>query len=84
MATVELTTEQVLALVRQLPVDRKRDVLKALSLEEPGERDSTMALAELQLRTICKERGLDWDAMNDNQRQEFVDDLVHEDRPCRT
>jgi hypothetical protein len=58
--------------------------LKALSLEDSGDREATMALAESQLRMICEKRGLEWDAMSDDQRQEFVDDLVHEDRPCRT
>lgn len=40
--------------------------------------------SEAQLRRFSAERGLDWDKMSEDQREAFVDDLVHEDRPCRT
>ena len=41
-----------------------------------------MKSAEVQLRCICARRGLDWDKMSENQRETFIDDLMHEDRPC--
>jgi hypothetical protein len=41
-----------------------------------------MEYAEGQLRRLCAERGLDWDAMNEEERETFIDDLIHEDRKC--
>jgi hypothetical protein len=40
-----------------------------------------MALAAAQLRQLAADRGQNWDAMSDDQRQALVDDLIHEDRP---
>jgi len=82
MASVELTTEQVLSLVRQLPPERKREVLVALASETQTSHESRMAYAEEQLRQRCRERGLEWDRMTDDERETFADDLIHEDRSC--
>ena len=38
--------------------------------------------AEQKLREISKDRDLDWDQMTDEDRIEFVNTLVHEDREC--
>ncbi|WP_448573548.1 hypothetical protein [Trichothermofontia sp.] len=32
-----------------------------------------------QARLVARERGLDWDAMTEEEREAFVDDVVHED-----
>ena len=80
MPTVELTIEQVLALVHQLPPEQKRSVLMTLAEEARTRREERLDYAEAQLRRLCVERGLDWDAMNEDDREAFIDDLVHEDR----
>jgi len=79
MATVELTTEQVINLVRQLPPERKRDVLLALAKDSRGRREQIMKYAEAQFRFLCQERGLNWESLTEDQREAFVDDLMHED-----
>jgi hypothetical protein len=83
MASVELTTNQVIELVRQLPSQSKREVLLALAAEAESTREERMTFAERQFRRIAAERGLDWDSLPDDQRQMLADDLIHEDRPCR-
>jgi hypothetical protein len=80
MPTVELTLEQVLALVRQLPPEQKRSVLLTLAEEGHTRREERLDYAETQLRRLCVEHGLDWDAMNEDEREAFIDDLVHENR----
>lgn len=45
-------------------------------------RAARMTYAEAQLRQLCASRGLDWDAMSEVEREDFVDDLIHEDREC--
>jgi hypothetical protein len=83
MPTVTLTDEQVIALVKQLPPERKRAALLALAEEARAQREARLDYAEAQLRRLCTERGLDWDTMNEDEREAFIDDLVHEDRQCR-
>jgi hypothetical protein len=80
MATLRLTDEQVIELFKQLPSDRKREVLFALAEESQLRRNNNMIYAESQLRRLCTERGLNWDSMNEDQRELFIDDLIHEDR----
>lgn len=52
-----------------------------LRVEDP-ERAARMDYAESQFRKLCTSRGLDWDAMTEIDREQFVDDLIHEDREC--
>jgi hypothetical protein len=82
MPMLELSDEQVLNLVRQLPPPRQRAALLALAAGAAERRAERMEHAESQLRRLCSERGLDWDKMTEDQREAFIDDLLHEDRAC--
>ncbi|MBI2877396.1 MAG: hypothetical protein HYY20_10985 [Candidatus Tectomicrobia bacterium] len=82
MPTLTLTDEQVVELVRQLSPERKRAVLLALAEDARARREARLEYAETQLRCLAAERGLNWDAMSEEEREAFVDDLVHEDRRC--
>jgi hypothetical protein len=83
MPILELTEEQVVDLVKQLPPERQRAALLALAAGAGQGRQERIKYAEEQLRRVSAERGLNWDAMTENERDAFIDDLVHEDRPCR-
>ena len=52
-----------------------------LRIEDP-ERATRMDYAEARFRELCASRGLDWDAMTEIDHEQFVDDLIHEDREC--
>ncbi|RKU35132.1 hypothetical protein C6496_17735 [Candidatus Poribacteria bacterium] len=80
--TLELTTEQVIDLVQQMSPEEKFLVVRALAKETQAERKERMEYAESKVRQLCAERGLDWDAMTDEERLYFIDDIVHEDREC--
>jgi hypothetical protein len=82
MPILELTDEQVIDLVRQLPPERQRAALLALAAGAGERRAERLKYAEAQLRRVCAERGLDWDKMAEEEREAFTDDLIHEDRPC--
>jgi hypothetical protein len=84
MPTLELTDQQVVELVKQLPPDRKREALMALAASAAARREERLQYAEAQLRRLSAERGQDWDKMSEDERESFLDDLIHEDRPCRT
>jgi hypothetical protein len=82
MATVELTNDQLIEIIRQLPSERKREALLALAGDANVNRAKRMEFAEQQFRRVAYERGLDWDAMSEEDRQALADDLIHEDRTC--
>ena len=41
-----------------------------------------MQYAQEQLRRVSAERGQEWDKLSEDEREAFVDDLLHEDRTC--
>jgi hypothetical protein len=73
----------VIELVRQLPPERKREILLALAARSQSSREERYAYAEQQLRRLAAKRGLQWDAMCEEDRETLVDDLIHEDRSCQ-
>jgi len=78
MVTLTLSDKQVIELVRQLAPDSKQAVLDALIGERELWWDMTVAQGEDKLRKLASERGLDWDKMSENEREDFVDNLLHE------
>ncbi|MFN8496915.1 MAG: hypothetical protein U0641_03600 [Anaerolineae bacterium] len=79
MVMLTLTDDQVLDLVNQLPPDQKRAALLALAEAAHQRREERLAFAESQLRRLSGLRGLNWDAMSEDERDAFVDELMHED-----
>ena len=79
MSVLELTYEQVVSLVRQLPAASKRAALLALAQEPQARRDERLRFGEAQLRKLCAERGLDWDRLSEDEREAFVNRLLHEE-----
>jgi hypothetical protein len=82
MPILELSKEQVVELIKQLPPDQRRDAFLTLAEGAAQRREERMQFAEAQLRRVAGERGLDWDKMSEEEREAFVDDLMHEDRRC--
>ena len=75
---MELRDEQVVSLVRQLPAGRKRTALPALAQDARTRREERMRFGEEQLRRACAERGRDWDRLSEDERESFVNELLHE------
>jgi hypothetical protein len=82
MPILELSETQVVDLIKQLPPDKQRAALLALAEGASQRREERMKLADAQIRRLAAERGLDWEKMSDDEREAFIDDLMHEDRPC--
>lgn len=82
MSATAISDAQLIDLVKQLPPERKRNVLLALASDAQARRDERMQMAEDRMRTLCTRRGLNWDALSEIEREALVDDLMHEDRPC--
>ena len=80
--TVELTTDQVVGFVQQMPAEERRALLLAIAEQAAANREARIDRTEAQLRQLCADRGLDWDRMTEAERKNFVEDLIHEDREC--
>jgi hypothetical protein len=80
MQTLQLTVKQVIDLVKQLPPEGKQAVLNVLKVEQDAWWEETLTQGEQQMRRLCAERGLDWDNMSEEEREGFVDELLHEDK----
>ncbi len=77
---LELTDEQVVRLIEQLPPEKQQSVYQHLARKQWANWIEASQGAEDEARRLAKERGLDWDALNEDERMAFVNDLVHEGR----
>jgi len=49
-----------------------------LAREAYNKQNERLVFAETQLRQLCAQRNLDWDALSEEEREAFIDDLLHE------
>ncbi len=78
MATLSLTDEQVLQLVKQLPPQSKQRVLTDLTAERDQWWQTAAREGEQDMRRLAVARSLNWDSMSEAERESFVDELLHE------
>ena len=78
MVNLKLSNEQVVELIRQLPAADKKSVLEALGSDSNLWWEIRLSQGEGQLQELATERGLDWDKMAEEERERFIDHLLHE------
>ncbi len=78
MVTLTLSNDQVVDLIKQLSPDGKKAVLDALGTDTNLWWDISLAQGEARLERLAKERGLNWADMSEDERERFIDDLLHE------
>jgi hypothetical protein len=78
MPKLDLTVNQVIDLVKQLPQKDKFAILHALN-QETGTRpeDEKSKQEEQQLRALSAKRGLDWDRLSEDDRDVLAKKLLH-------
>lgn len=74
-----LPEAQVIGLARQLTPNGKKALLRAL-IPDLEELDALVEYGERRIRAISAQRGLDWDALSEDERMALIDELTHEDR----
>ncbi|MDG2990682.1 hypothetical protein L3556_07010 [Candidatus Synechococcus calcipolaris G9] len=79
MSIVTLSNEQVVELVKQLPVEQQVEVFRLLLLQQWGMWESLSRYGSNKARLVAQERGYDWDIMTEQEREDFVNNVVHED-----
>ena len=75
--TLEIPESQVIEWVRQLSPKAKRLALKAL-IPRLDELETLVDYGSQRMRSLCAERGLEWDSLTEDGRQRLVDELLHE------
>jgi hypothetical protein len=79
MATLILSDEQVVDLAKQLSVEQQGEVFKFLLLHQWDKWADLSHYGVNRVRLVAQERGFDWDTMSEEERESFVNDVVHED-----
>jgi hypothetical protein len=79
MPTFTLTNEQVVELVKQLPSEQQIEVFRFLLLQQWGQWASLSQYGADRIRLVAQERGQNWDIMTEDEREAFIDEVVHED-----
>jgi hypothetical protein len=79
METITLTVaeSQIIEWVRQLSPQTKQAVLRVL-IPELDELEALVDYGSQRMRQLCAERGVDWDSLSEEKRQQLVDELLHE------
>ena len=80
---VALTNQekQIVDLFRGLPAERRPQVLLAIAGADPDTWKRYQEQGEQRLRHLASGRGLDWDNLSDDQRQDFISDVLDERQP---
>lgn len=80
MPVLNLTDTQVTDLVRQLPVAQQQRLLEFLLTQHWPAWVTLSQAGEAGVHAAAAQRGRDWTTMSEDEREAFIDDLVHEDR----
>jgi len=75
--TLQVSESQVIQWVRQFSPSGKQAVLKSL-IPDMDEWESLVEYGSERVRALCAERGVNWETLSDGERQQWVDQLLHE------
>lgn len=78
MPDLKLSEDQVVELTRQLSPQGRRKVLQTLIAVDTSRFEKIVGYGETKIREICIAKGINWDALSDEERQQVVDDLLHQ------
>lgn len=76
MVALTRQEQQVVELFRRLDPGRRRIVLLELVQANAEAWKRYQEQGEARLRALARDRGLDWDAMDEQARQDFVEDVM--------
>jgi len=74
---LEVPEAQIVRWVRQLSPAAKRSVLKIL-VPRLDEVESLVDYGEQQVHELSARRGLNWDRLTEDQREQLIDTMLHE------
>ena len=78
MPVLNLTNEQAVELVKQLPVEQQAEIFRFLLMQQWGQWQLLSQYGSDKVRLAAQERGYDWDKMTEDEKEAFIDEIVHE------
>ena len=78
MPNLTLSNEQVIELVKQLPEAQQQELFRFLIQRQWGNMEAITDYGSQQAKIVVAERGYDWDTMTEEEKEEFIDNIVHE------
>jgi len=78
--TLTLTDDQVVELIEQLPPNQQSLVYQRLAKKKWGRWIEASQGTDDEARRLAQARGLDWDTLNEDERMQLANELVHEER----
>lgn len=78
MPQLNLSNEQVIDLVKQLPHQQQLDLFQFLLLQQWGQWESLSRYGVEKARLVAQERGFDWDLITEEEKDNLIDDILHE------
>lgn len=81
MVAIQLEENQVLDLVRQLEPGKQEQLLRALLTSAWPDWTGGAPYGEQRARVAAQQRGRDWNRMSEDEREAFLDEILHEDAP---
>jgi hypothetical protein len=78
MPMLTLTNEQVIELVKQLPPEQQIEIFRFLLLQKWERWESLSTYGFSKARLVAQERGYNWNSMTEDERETFIDEVVHE------
>jgi hypothetical protein len=78
MPSLTLSNEQVVELVKQLPQEQKIEIFRFLLLSQWKQWQDLSSYGADKVKLAAEERGYDWKKMSEEEREEFIDLVVHE------
>jgi hypothetical protein len=82
MVVLQLDDEQVIELVNQLSNEKQLRLYKLLIKKRRDRWIELSNVGQLGAKRAASDRGLVWDSLTEDEREDFVNNLVHEDRMC--
>jgi len=76
MITLTVPESQMVEWVKQLEPPIKRDILRAL-IPTLDDYEALVTYGSERIRAIAVQRGLDWDTLDERQREQLIDDILH-------
>ena len=77
MVTLEIPETQLVEWVHQLSPSVKQALLRAL-IPEMDALEQLLQYGGERAREAASQRGMNWDDLNEQQREKLVDDILHE------
>ncbi|MBD2290242.1 MAG: hypothetical protein ACK47N_22580 [Microcystis sp.] len=78
MPNLTLSNEQAIKLVKQLPKAQQQELFRFLIQRQWGNMEAITDYGSQQAKIVAAERGYDWDTMTEEEKEEFIDKIVHE------